>query len=102
MRDGLLAHGQANHGRDRVDRSELRSLAGALLGNVLVDVLRRKVALVHGGTASLDTSPLNQVADGEVVVGVGDFLKVQAEVEVRWDLYVEIRTRYTYLVLILT
>lgn len=93
MRDGLLAHGQANHGRDGVDSPKLRSLASALLGNVLVDVLRRKVALVHGGTASLDTSPLDQVTDSEVVIRVGDFLEVQAELSVRVDLYAEIQTR---------
>lgn len=77
--DGLLADSKTDHGGEVVKLMVLGSLASSVADEVLVDVLRSVVAVVHGTTAALDTGPLGDVASCKVVLVVGSsILKLQA------------------------
>jgi hypothetical protein len=77
--DGLLADGKTDHRREVVKLMVLGSLASSVADDVLVDVLRSVVAVVHGTAAALDAGPLGDVASCKVELVVGSsILKLQA------------------------
>lgn len=81
--NSLLADGQTDHRREVVKLMVLGSIASSVADDVLVDVLRSVVAMVHGTTAALDTGPLGDVTSRKVILVVGSsVLKLQAVGEV--------------------
>lgn len=72
IRDSRLTQTQPDHWGNLLQFLEDRLRSDALCQHQLVDIVSRVVAHVHRRTAALDTGPRSQVADGKVVVGIGD------------------------------